>query len=714
MLTISGVLLTLILIINSSAHSLHKQSSDVCLTHDCIKEAARILRTIDETVSPCDDFYQFSCGKWIESTVIPEHKSSQSTFDELQDELNKKLRVLIEENHNNNNVINNDNKMPIVTKIKDLYYSCMNTSIIEKIGDKPLVDLLLKFGGWPVIEPTKWDENNFNWFDSYIKLRQYGLYDNVLMAIFVDIDDKNTSKRALYLDQLSVGLYDRDLLLKGLNDSSVLAYYELMVKSAVLLGADKTVAKKQMKEVLDFETQLANYSLPKEERRNMSLLYNKMTIDELTIIAPNTDWISLINNYTTSPVQSDEQIIVSDKNYIQSLDLLLPQTKKRILANYMMWRIVFSEIGSMGIKWRNLKTEYDARVLGKQRQEPRWEQCVNIVESTLGIGLSNLYVDTYFNNENKQMTLDIVKNIKIEFERILHEIDWMEKTTMNHAMDKLKQMELKIGYPDQLRDINNIIHHYKDLNFSRHNYFQNRINAYKWLNDFQFSQLKEINDKNDWRKYAEVTEVNAFYYPQENAMVIPAGILQGIFYNKNRPNYLNYGTIGEVAGHEITHGFDDTGRQFDSIGQVNNWWDSSTDQKFKTKCQCIIDQYANYTVESIGMQLNGINTQGENVADNGGIKQAFRAYKKYVERNGSEPLLPGLKYTPEQLFWISYGIQSCSKESLEHLKLMIEIDSHSPSKYRIIGVLSNLVDFAKSFNCPIGSAMNPINKCTVW
>ncbi|CAG2121032.1 unnamed protein product [Medioppia subpectinata] len=176
-------------------------------------------------------------------------------------------------------------------------------------------------------------------------------------------------------------------------------------------------------------------------------------------------------------------------------------------------------------------------------------------------------------------------------------------------------------------------------------------------------------------------------------MVIPAGILQGIFYNKNRPNYLNYGTIGEVAGHELTHGFDDTGRQFDLKGQVNNWWDDVTDEKFKLKSQCIIDQYSNYTVDTIGMNLNGINTQGENVADNGGIKQAFRAYQTYVRNNGAEDLLPGLKYTAEQLFWISYGIQSCSKESAEYLKLMIETDSHSPSKYRYCSLLSAVVLF---------------------
>lgn len=400
--------------------------------------------------------------------------------------------------------------------------------------------------------------------------------------------------------------------------------------------------------------------------------------------------------------------------YFAKLDKLLLEVDSRTLHNYMMWRVVLQSVSTLGKRWRELAQTYNAVITGQEREEPRWEQCLSSLTGTLGIAISSMYVKNYFKSDSKDQAMEMVSYIKREFNNILDEVDWMDDETRQEAKAKADAISTYIGYPDELLNDTLIEDLYSGLELKRGQYFENILHLRKWSTDYSFRQLRKANLKVDWRKHARAATVNAFYNSLDNSIEFPAGILQGAFFDKYKPNYLNFGAIGFVIGHEITHGFDDRGRQFDKDGNNRNWWNSETDQRFKERAQCIVDQYSNYTVPENGLRVNGINTQGENIADNGGLKEAFRAYQKWIERNGEEQLLPGIKLNQKQLFWVSAANVWCGKYRPEVLKMRVLVGSHSPAQFRITGPLSNLREFSETFNCPADAPLNPPKKCSVW
>lgn len=371
-------------------------------------------------------------------------------------------------------------------------------------------------------------------------------------------------------------------------------------------------------------------------------------------------------------------------------------------------------VSTLGKKWRELVHQYNAAVTGQEREEPRWEQCLSSLTGTLGIALSSMYVKHHFKSDSKEVAIEMVDYIKQEFLNILENVDWMDANTKQAAREKALAISSYIGYPDELMNDALIEKLYSGLELKRADYFNNVLALRKWSTDYSFNQLREPNLKVDWRKHARAATVNAFYNSLDNSIEFPAGILQGVFFDKARPNYMNFGAIGFVIGHEITHGFDDRGRQFDKDGNNRNWWDEQTDAKFKERAQCIIDQYSNYSVPEHNLKLNGVNTQGENIADNGGLKEAFRAYNRWAAKNGPEPLLPGVSLNQKQLFWVSATSVWCGKYRPEVLKMRVLTGSHSPSKFRSLGPLSNIKEFSETFNCPLNSPLNPEKKCAVW
>lgn len=397
--------------------------------------------------------------------------------------------------------------------------------------------------------------------------------------------------------------------------------------------------------------------------------------------------------------------------------IALPTTinrRDRVLANYMMWRVVLQSVSTLGKKWRELAQNYNSVITGQEREEPRWEQCLSSLTGTLGIAISSMYVKNHFKSDSKGLAMEMVGYIRREFTNILEEVDWMDDETRQEAKEKANAISSYIGYPDELLNDTLIEELYSGLDLKRAQYFENILHLRKWSTDYSFRQLRKPNLKVDWRKHARAATVNAFYNSLDNSIEFPAGILQGAFFDRAKPNYLNFGAIGFVIGHEITHGFDDRGRQFDKDGNNRNWWNAETDARFKERAQCIIDQYSNYTVPENNLRVNGINTQGENIADNGGLKEAFRAYDQWVKLNGVEPTLPGLKLNQKQLFWVSAANVWCGKYRPEVLKMRVMVGSHSPAQFRITGPLSNLKEFTETFNCPAGAPLNPAKKCSVW
>ncbi|XP_053693911.1 neprilysin-2-like isoform X1 [Sabethes cyaneus] len=688
-----------------------KETDDLCLTPGCIHSASKALEQMDSSVEPCDDFYNYACGRMVRETNIPDEKVSVNTFSVIGDRLQEQLRSLVSEEIG-------ENEGTPFKLAKNLFKLCMNKTRIEEKGTKPLLDILDTLGGWPVLKGDQWDsDSSWSWVKSVKDFRQQGYSTDYFFDFSVGTDLKNSTRRIIDTDQAALGI-SREYLVKGFESPIVSAYYSYMVDMAVLLGAEESRAKRELLDSLNFEIALANISLPNEKRRNATALYNPMTVKEFQKKYPYTNWVDYFNAIlkdTGITIDENEVIIVSVPNFMEQLGPLLQNTPKRTMANYVMWRISGFSSFFLTEKLRKRQLQYSTALSGKQEQEPRWKECVDITSGSLPISVGALYIRKYFREDSKRAALDMVNDIKAIFVGILQKVDWMDEVTRKSALEKVGSMVTHIGYPDELMDDNKIAEYYEDLQFKPED---NYLNTILYMNQFgttkAFKKLRQAVNKTDWITHSRPAVVNAFYSSIENSIQFPAGILQGQFFSYDRPKYMNYGAIGFVIGHEITHGFDDQGRQFDKNGNLVDWWQTDTKTAYLEKARCIIEQYGNYTEPNVKLNLNGINTQGENIADNGGIKEAYYAYRKWAEKNGPEPRLPGLEMTPEQMFWLSAAQTWCSVYRPETMKMRITTGVHSPGQFRVLGPMSNMVEFSKDFNCPSGSPMNPEQKCEVW
>ncbi|XP_046670651.1 neprilysin-2 isoform X2 [Homalodisca vitripennis] len=682
---------------------------DICLTPGCVYAAAEILKNMNPDVDPCDNFYEHVCGNFIKDTIIPDDKSSLTLFSKIDDTLTDQLRMVIEEP-------SAENEAKPFRMAKSLYKACMNKTQIEAAGLDHIKEIVKRMGGWPVLEGDLWDEGSFTWKDTTYKFKDEGFSIDYLIDFSITTDYKNSTIRVIDLDQASLSL-SREYLVKGMEEKLVAALYSYMVDIAVLFGADRTRATKELKESLEFEIKLANISLPPEERRDANKLYNPMTIPELQEKFPSIPWYEYFSTILPKSIElrPDEVAIVDVPSYISGLEVLLSTTPKRIQANYLLWKAVASAVSSLTETLRKRQLEYGTALTGRTEREPRWKECVGLSAGSLSLAVGSLYVKRFFKEDAKKNALEMVDNIREEMYKILKTVDWMDEETRKNALEKAKSMTSHIAYPDEILDVSKLEEFYEKLELTSDNYLEAILNVTKFGFDYSFNRLRKPVNKTDWITHGRPAIVNAFYSSIENSIQFPAGILQGAFYSHDRPNYLNYGSIGFVIGHEITHGFDDQGRQFDKEGNLVDWWAPETKQAYLKKASCIIQQYGNFTAQQVGLNLNGINTQGENIADNGGIKQAYRAYNHWVAQHGTESRLPGLQnLTPQQLFWVSAATTWCSVYRPETLRLRIVTGQHSPGEFRVRGPLSNRPEFARDFKCPSGSNMNPTHKCQVW
>ncbi|XP_042904449.1 neprilysin-2 isoform X1 [Parasteatoda tepidariorum] len=681
-------------------------AEEVCNTPGCIETAEKIKQNLDESVDPCDNFYKFACGNWIKTHPIREDRPESSVFYDVDDELSAQLKGLVNKPLDGTEPKN-------IKIVKDFYDSCMNLDGIENSGSQPLQTVLTTLGGWPAVVGDSWDGSTFDWMETLFKMRNLGYDHSILITTSVSTDFKNSTVHTIEMDQTSLGMPNREYYMKGLNDSATQAYFNLMVKAAKKLGANEKTVENELLQALNFEITLANNSLPDEERRDFDKMYHKYTIPQLRELVSQIDWIKYFNGLVADPITETETVLVDVPDFLKKFGELITTTDKRVVANYMMWRVVGESLGSLSKDWRALKHEYSSALSGESAEKPRWETCLRSVNGHLGIAVSSYYIKHYFKGDSKQKALEMVGYLSKEFLNILNDIDWMDSETKKLAKEKVNSITPYIGYPQELLNDSIVSDYYKALTVANENYFSNVLNIKKWKVDEEVSKLRKPFIKKEWKAHADIAMVNAFFNFFENTIDFPAGILQNAFFNKDRPTYMNFGAIGYVIGHEITHGFDDMGKQFDKEGNNVNWWDQATIDNFNEKANCIIYQYGNYTTEN-GLSVNGITTQGENIADNGGMKEAYRAYHAWVRDNGPEKKLPGLKYSPSQLFWISSASVWCANYRPEQLKLMILSDPHSPGEFRVNGPMSNLKEFSAAFACGTETKMNPDHKCQVW
>ncbi|XP_078266641.1 neprilysin-like [Rhinoraja longicauda] len=720
-LTTIVVLLFIVVISLIALYATRKD--ETCSTPACVSAAARIIENADQTVDPCQNFYQYACGGWLKKHIIPETNSRYSTFDILRNELEVIMKDVLEKPGDEGSVA--------IQKAKTLYQSCTNQTAIENKGGKPLIAMLKDLSEWPVATDDWETTYGKTWSLEKILSTMNAKYGKrVLIDFYVGTDDKNSNVHIIHIDQPNLGMPSRDYYAcTGAYKEACEAYSEFMQKTANLIRKDKGLnkteleVKREMDLVLQLEKEIANATTKPEDRNDPNKLYNKKSLSEviseypLSIKGkPTFQWMDFINQILSSvpvTVTETEQIVVYAPGYLKKLADILKKYNDRDIQNYIIWKQVMDLMGSLSSAYRETRAAFRKALYGTTTENAVWRKCANYVNINMDKAVGRLYVEEAFAGESKHMVEELIEQIRVIFIKNLHEINWMDQETKTKAEAKAKAIKQRIGYPPDIKDNAKLDEEYKDLHFIVDEYFSNILQNLQMEQKKNLKKLREKVDKEMWISGAAV--VNAFYSASSNQIVFPAGILQPPFFGKGQPAALNFGGIGMVIGHEITHGFDDNGRNFDKNGNLLDWWSPQSASNFKRLSQCMVYKYGNFTWDLAGGQhLSGINTLGENIADNGGIRQAYKAYQSYVKKSGADGLLPGIKLNHEQLFFMNFAQVWCGMYRPEYAVNSIKTDVHSPGEFRILGSLQNYEEFSNAFHCSKNTHMNPKDKCRVW
>uniref|UniRef100_A0A8C7JPG8 Membrane metalloendopeptidase like 1 n=1 Tax=Oncorhynchus kisutch TaxID=8019 RepID=A0A8C7JPG8_ONCKI len=693
------------------------RGSNVCTTPECVTAAARLLQNMDATVGACQNFYQYACGGWLERHVIPETSSRHSVFDILRDKLEIVLKGPM-----------HDQDRDAFKKAKTLYSSCMNETLIEQLDSKPLMRLIDSIGDWPVASED-WNsatEQAWSLEDTLATLNSH-YHKKVILDMYVWTDDRDSRRHIIYIDQPGLGMPSRDYYFNDGNYKRVReAYLQFMVSMARIAREARNLTQEddrvveEMVQVLDLETDIANATSPAEERQDVTILYNKMTLSKLqeSFNLNGFNWTRFVRGVLSSvavDLQREEEVVVYSSPYLEKMNNVLSKHTVRTLQNYLTWQLVMERVSSLSRRFKDARAQYRKALYGTTVEEARWRDCVRYVQGSMENAVGALYVRETFAGESKRMVSDLISKIQEAYVETLEELNWMDDQSKEKAREKAMAIKEHIGYPDHILEESNLKldQEYAHLNFSEENYFENVLENLQAEAHKTLKKLREPVDPDMWIIGAAV--VNAFYSPNRNQIVFPAGILQPPFFSKQQLQALNFGGIGMVIGHEITHGFDDNGRNFDKDGNMLNWWSNYSAEHFKDQSQCMVQQYGNFNWKLAGGQnVSGISTLGENIADNGGVRQAYKAYMKWVEREGEELRLPGLDMDHKQLFFLNFAQVWCGAYRPEYASQCIKTDSHSPLEYRVLGSLQNFGAFSDAFQCKPGTPMNPEIKCRVW
>lgn len=685
-----------------------------CLTKGCILAAARILESINVDVNPCDDFYNFACGNWIQRHVIPEDNAVIGTVSILSEDVSTTIKNVLEASKSAGDT-------EVIQKARNYYRSCMNQDRIEQLGLTFIQTYMNTFGGWPVMGNSlggNWQENNYTLNKLLLNARK-DTKSPPLIEIGVRQDVKNPSKSIIYIDQPTLEMPSRDYYLKGSNDTTLMAFRTMWKDLAIELGAESQTADKDANDVVDLQTDIANITVPMEDRRDLESLNNKMTIGDLENNFTGIEWKVLVQetfNMVGISVTDSEPVIVLVPKYFSKLGQVIAKYNKRTMANYIIGSRILDKTFLLPKRINEIREKYQQVLFGTTTQSSRWETCTSLVKDAMPEVVGRLFVMASFKKEAKADVLDLIEHLRITFKGMIDKVDWMEFQTKILAKEKVDYMEPRIGYPEMVYDDIDLNKMYENVTIDIDDPLRNFISIYDDKVTQSLQEIRKPFDRSKWDM--SPAEVNAYYNPGTNQITFLAAILQPPLYVNDQPAYLNFGGIGNIIGHEITHGFDDQGRLYDKEGNMKSWWTNTDVQKFKERAQCIIDQYSNFTVTGTnGKTLNGINTLGENIADNGGISESFQAYQSWLftKRAGkAEAKLPGLPFTPNQLFFVNVAQVLCENIRDEAKLQLILTDSHSISMYRVIGPMQNLYDFSKAWNCTSGSFMNPTKKCAVW
>uniref|UniRef100_A0A914CY12 Uncharacterized protein n=1 Tax=Acrobeloides nanus TaxID=290746 RepID=A0A914CY12_9BILA len=687
----------------------------VCTSRECANIAAFFAANLNEKVNPCNDFYDYACGNYELTRELQANKPLRHTIIDAQTLLHKQIKTVLEE------PISERDK-PWDKLAKDYYTKCLDETALQSNGRAATLSLLDSIGGWPVLmNESDWKEFGYNW-ETYTAevLNKTGI-TAILFEISVSHDPNNSSVTVIELDQPKFGIGARWPYMNGINDSMVQNYTELMTQIAIRLGATEEQARNDMIEATEFEIKLVGFSADETSRRDPERSNNPFQLWQLKQHFPFIDFEAYIKRtfHGIVNISENDTIVIREKDYFKGVQHILRSTSKRVLANYVGWRVVQGFSPFLPAKDREPFYEFKANQTGMFNvpSPERWEDCVSLSILLLDMPVGKLFVENFFDEHFALPKMkELTYYLKNAFIRELRQLDWMDSVTKERAIAKANAIEYKSGYPAQLFNDT-----WMKLNWGiaassqKESLLNLTVRIKLERTKEELNRFKRPVDRSFW--FQSPAQVDAFYAPNLNEMIFPAGIMQFPFLSTGVPNYIVYAMVGAVVGHEVSHAFDDQGGRYDELGNLNDWWDVETAEKFFDKAECFVQQYQEENIKEAGDQkLNGRLSLGENIADNGGVKTALAAYKSWKRESGlNEPALPGFQnFSSEQMFFIAYANNWCSMMRPKYIVQLINTDVHAPGRFRAVIPLRNRHDFAEAFKCPVGSPMNPIKKCSIW
>ena len=627
------------------------------------------LENFDTSVTPGTDFYQYATGGWQKNNPLPAAYSRFGSFDKLAEDNNVRIRGIVEELAAQENPAGS-----VAQKIGTLYNVVMDSVKLNNDGYEP-------------IKADLEDINNFtdrkSLYKKLAQLSQIGV--RTYFGLGVSADDKNSKENAVQMGQGGLSMGQRDYYLEE-DEATVRireAFKSHVVKLLMLCGFDQAKAEQTRDIVMDVETRLAKAFRSRVEMRDPEANYNKISLDDLKKQYPTFEWDTYLSEVGLNGVK---EIIVGQPNSLkEAADIIntLPAAQQKL---YLQWKLIDAAASTLSDDIVAENFDFNSRVMrGTTEQLPRWRRAVGVVGSALGEGVGQMYVEKYFPAEAKERMKTLVANLQEALGERIRGLEWMSEETKAKALEKLSTFYVKIGYPDKWRD-------YSELEIKNDSYWDNMKRVSRWGSAYRMSQFGKPVDRDEWGMTPQT--VNAYYNPTTNEICFPAGILQYPFFDMNADDAFNYGAIGVVIGHEMTHGFDDQGRQYDKDGNLKDWWTEADAEEFKKRAQVMVDFFSAIEVTP-GVFGNGSLTQGENIADHGGLKVAFQAFKNATKDN---PLPDKDGYTPEQRFFLAYATVWGQNITEAEIRNRTKSDSHALGKWRVDGALPQIDAWYEAFN----------------